>query len=67
MYSTYNEGNSVIVEKFIRTLKNEVYRRPVQALNNTTLTAEKCIRSILLQLKRNFVYSCIIMEQIVIC
>ena len=43
MYSTYNEGNSVIVGKFIRTLKNEVYRRPVQALNNTTLTAEKCI------------------------
>ena len=26
MYSTYNEGNSVAAEKFIRTLKNKIYK-----------------------------------------
>ena len=26
MYSTYNEGKSVVVEIFIRTLKNELYK-----------------------------------------
>ena len=26
MYSTYNEGKSVIVERFIRTLKNKIYK-----------------------------------------
>ena len=26
MYSTYNEGKSVVVERFIRTLKNKLYR-----------------------------------------
>ena len=26
MYSTYNEGKSVIAEKFIRTLKNKIYK-----------------------------------------
>ena len=26
MYSTYIEGNSVVVEKFIRTLKNKIFR-----------------------------------------
>ena len=26
MYSTYNEGKSVIAERFIRTLKNEIYK-----------------------------------------
>ena len=25
MYSTYNEGKSVVVERFIRTLKNNIY------------------------------------------
>ena len=25
MYSTYNEGKSVVVERFIRTLKNKLY------------------------------------------
>ena len=27
MYSTYNEGKSVVAEKFIRTLKNKLYKR----------------------------------------
>ena len=26
MYSTYNEGKSVVTEKFIRTLKNKLYK-----------------------------------------
>ena len=26
MYSTYNEGKSVVAERFIRTLKNKLYR-----------------------------------------
>ena len=26
MYSTHNEGESVVPEKFIRTLKNKIYK-----------------------------------------
>ena len=26
MYSTYNEGKSVITERFIRTLKNKIFK-----------------------------------------
>ena len=26
MYSTFNEGKSVVVERFIRTLKNKLYK-----------------------------------------
>ena len=26
MYSTYNEGKSVVAERFIRTLKNKIYK-----------------------------------------
>ena len=26
MYSPYNEGKSVVVERFIRTLKNRLYK-----------------------------------------
>ena len=26
MYSTYNEGKSVVTERFIRTLKNKLYK-----------------------------------------
>ena len=26
MYSTHNEGKSVVTEKFIRTLKNKIYK-----------------------------------------
>ena len=26
MYSTRNEGNSVVAERFIRTLKNKIYK-----------------------------------------
>ena len=27
MYSTYNEGNSVVAERFIRTLKNKIFKQ----------------------------------------
>ena len=27
MYLTYNEGNSVVAERFIKNLKNKVYKR----------------------------------------
>ena len=26
MYSTYNKGKSVVAERFIRTLKNKIYK-----------------------------------------
>ena len=26
MYSTHNEGKSVVAERYIRTLKNKIYR-----------------------------------------
>ena len=26
MYSTYNEGKSVVAEKFVRTLKNKIFK-----------------------------------------
>ena len=26
MYSTYNEGKSVVSERFVRTLKNKLYK-----------------------------------------
>ena len=27
MYSTYNEGKSIVAERFIRTLKNKTFKR----------------------------------------
>ena len=27
MYSTYNEGKSVLSERFIKTLKNKIYKQ----------------------------------------
>ena len=27
MYSTYNEGKSIVAEKFIRTLKGKIYKK----------------------------------------
>ena len=29
MYSTYNEGKSVVAERFIRTLKNKLYKHTI--------------------------------------
>ena len=32
MYSTHNEGKSIVAEIFIRTLKNKIYKRMTAAL-----------------------------------
>ena len=29
MYSTHNEGKSVVAERFIRTLKNKIYKQSI--------------------------------------
>ena len=34
MYSTYNEGKSVAVERFIRTLKNKIFKHMTAVSNN---------------------------------
>ena len=36
MYSTHNEGKSVVAERFITTLKNEIY-------NYMTSMSKKCV------------------------
>ena len=38
MYSTYNEEKSVIVERFVRTLKSKIYK-------NMTSISKKCIQT----------------------
>ena len=34
MYSTHNEGKSVIPERFIRTLKNKIYKHMTSTSKN---------------------------------
>ena len=34
MYSTYSEGKSVIAERFIRTLKNKIYKHMIAVSKN---------------------------------
>ena len=34
MYSTFNEGKSVLAERFIRTLKNEIFKHMTAISNN---------------------------------
>ena len=34
MYYTHNEGKSVVDERFIRTLKNKIYKYVTSTLNN---------------------------------
>ena len=34
MYSTHNEGKSVVTERFIRTLKNKMYKYTTSVLKN---------------------------------
>ena len=34
MYSTYNEGKSVVAKKFIRTLKNKIYKHMTSVSKN---------------------------------
>ena len=34
MYSTHNEGKSVVAERFIRTLKNKIYKNKTAISKN---------------------------------
>ena len=34
MYSAYNKGESVVAERFIRALKNKIYKRMTAASKN---------------------------------
>ena len=34
MYSTYNEGKSVLAERFIRTLKSKIFKHMAAILKN---------------------------------
>ena len=43
MYSTHNEGKSVIAEKFIRILKNKIYIYMILALKNVSIDKLKDI------------------------
>ena len=43
MYSTHDEGKSVIAEKFIRTLKNKIYIYMILALKNVSIDKLKDI------------------------
>ena len=37
MYSTYNEGKSVVAERFVRTLKNKIYKHMTAISKNVIL------------------------------
>ena len=39
MYSTYNEGKSVVAERFIRTLKNKIYKHMTAISKNVCYDA----------------------------
>ena len=38
MYSTYNKGKSVVAERFIRTLKNKIYKYMTSISKNVYMT-----------------------------
>ena len=37
MYSTHNEGKSIVAERFIRTLKNKIYKYMTSVLKNVCI------------------------------
>ena len=37
MYSIHNEGKSVVAERFIRTLKNKIYKYMASVLKNVCI------------------------------
>ena len=39
VYSTYNEGKSVVAERFIRTLKNKIFKHKTAILKNVYFDA----------------------------
>ena len=45
MYSTYNEGKSVVAERFIRTLKNKLYKHMAATGKNVYYDVLDCVVS----------------------
>ena len=43
MYSTHNEGKSVVAERFIRTVKNKIYKYMTSVSKNVYINGEKII------------------------
>ena len=41
MYSTYNEGKSVVGERFIRTLNNKTFKHMTAVSNNVSFDARR--------------------------
>ena len=41
IYSTQNEGKSVLAERFIRTLKNKIYKHMTAVLNTVLILVKK--------------------------
>ena len=46
MYSTFNEGKSVVAERFIRTLKNKIFKHMIAILKNVYIDVNKCNNTI---------------------
>ena len=60
MYSTHNEGKSVISERFIRTLTNNIYKYMTSIAKNVYIAklddiVKNTTLHIIVQLKRNLV------------
>ena len=60
MYSTHNEGKSVISERFIRTLTNNIYKYMTSIAKNVYIAklddiVKNATLHIIVQLKRNLV------------
>ena len=58
MHSTHNEGKSVVAERFIRTLKNKIYKYMTSVSKNVYIDKlddiiTNIIIHIIAQLKRN--------------
>ena len=54
MYSTHNEGKSVVAERFIRTLENKIYKYMTSIPKNVYIDKlDDTIIHIKAQLKRN--------------
>ena len=54
IYSTQNEGKSVFAERFIRTLKNKIYKYMAAKSKNTLHKLQKCI---LINYKNKYQYN----------
>ena len=54
IYSKQNEGKSVLAERFIRTLKNKIYKYMAAKSKNTLHKLQKCI---LINYKNKYQYN----------